>query len=242
MILRRISDALRRQDWATVAIEFVLIFASVILALQFDNWNTERREIEREHEVLAAIAEDLKANIDTFLGNIEFDENSIAACEKVINTIETKAEWTVEIGASMFRCRWWTSPYLHSAAYSGLRSSGTDLISNPILRRDITRLYENEYNSLINDSDRAFWDFQTSVIVPTMNRTMRPKKSEEEPGRFDRVFLPIDYEDLQEDEEFRTMLYNKQRYQAGSVFDQRKMLERTREVLTAIEAELGDVH
>ena len=38
MFMRRVADALRRQEWTTILIEFVLVIAGVLIALQLDQW------------------------------------------------------------------------------------------------------------------------------------------------------------------------------------------------------------
>ena len=43
MILRRLSSALRHQEWTTIVIEFVLVITGVLIALQVDNWNGDRQ-------------------------------------------------------------------------------------------------------------------------------------------------------------------------------------------------------
>jgi hypothetical protein len=42
MILQRISDAFRRQDWFTVTVETLIVVLGVFLGLQINNWNTGR--------------------------------------------------------------------------------------------------------------------------------------------------------------------------------------------------------
>jgi len=42
MIVKRFADALRRQDWAMVAIEFALVVVGVLLAFQINEWANER--------------------------------------------------------------------------------------------------------------------------------------------------------------------------------------------------------
>jgi hypothetical protein len=42
MIVRRVTEALRRQDWAAVAIEFALVLVGVLLAFQINEWSSER--------------------------------------------------------------------------------------------------------------------------------------------------------------------------------------------------------
>ena len=39
MILRRFATAIRKQDWFTVFVEFLLIVVGLVVALQIDNWN-----------------------------------------------------------------------------------------------------------------------------------------------------------------------------------------------------------
>ncbi|WP_425411076.1 hypothetical protein [Hyphococcus sp.] len=59
MILRRIASALKRQDWATVLIEFVLVILGVLIALQVNNWNEERQARSEERRILERLHEEL---------------------------------------------------------------------------------------------------------------------------------------------------------------------------------------
>ena len=42
MILRRLSQSLKEQNWTAIVIEFVLLVAGVFLGMQVSNWNAER--------------------------------------------------------------------------------------------------------------------------------------------------------------------------------------------------------
>jgi hypothetical protein len=46
MILRRLSDAFRKQDWFTVAVEILIVVLGVFLGLQVNNWNEVSRVIQ----------------------------------------------------------------------------------------------------------------------------------------------------------------------------------------------------
>ncbi|WP_394692119.1 DUF6090 family protein [Hyphobacterium sp.] len=63
MILRRIADALRRQDWVTVVIEFVLVIAGVLIALQVNNWNETRSSTQGAISALNRLHNEVEANI-----------------------------------------------------------------------------------------------------------------------------------------------------------------------------------
>jgi hypothetical protein len=59
MILRRLSQHLREQNWTAISIEFVLLVAGVFLGLQVSNWNESRHEAERARGYLERIHGDL---------------------------------------------------------------------------------------------------------------------------------------------------------------------------------------
>jgi len=50
MILRRLANAFRKQDWATVSVEIVIVMIGIFLGLQVNGWNQSR--IDRAEEVI----------------------------------------------------------------------------------------------------------------------------------------------------------------------------------------------
>ena len=63
MILRRFTDAFRRQDWFTVTIETLMVVLGVFLGLQVNNWNEARAEAERSREYLSRIRAELVSDM-----------------------------------------------------------------------------------------------------------------------------------------------------------------------------------
>ena len=55
MILRRISENVRSQNWFTVAVEFVIVVVGVFLGLQVQDWNEARKERIEEHGLLSRL-------------------------------------------------------------------------------------------------------------------------------------------------------------------------------------------
>jgi hypothetical protein len=60
MILRRIAEAFRRQDWFTVFVETMIVVLGVFLGLQVNNWNAARADRLAEKEIITAIADDIR--------------------------------------------------------------------------------------------------------------------------------------------------------------------------------------
>jgi len=66
MILRRLSQSLKEQNWTAIVIEFVLLVSGVFLGIQVANWNAERGDQVRAQAYLARIQ-----------GNLNTDQQAI---------------------------------------------------------------------------------------------------------------------------------------------------------------------
>jgi hypothetical protein len=60
MILRRLAQNLREQNWTAITIEFVLLVAGVFLGIQVANWNEARAERQLEQATLSRLLEDYR--------------------------------------------------------------------------------------------------------------------------------------------------------------------------------------
>ena len=47
MILRTLADALREQNWFTVALEVLIVVVGIFIGLQVDDWNSARIDRQR---------------------------------------------------------------------------------------------------------------------------------------------------------------------------------------------------
>jgi hypothetical protein len=58
MILRRITEHVKAQNWAAVGLEFVIVVAGIFVGLQVSNWNEARTERRSEGRVLEQLFEE----------------------------------------------------------------------------------------------------------------------------------------------------------------------------------------
>ena len=63
MILRRLSQSLKEQNWAAIVIEFVLLVAGVFLGIQVANWNAARVDDIRAQTYLVRIKDNLNYDL-----------------------------------------------------------------------------------------------------------------------------------------------------------------------------------
>lgn len=129
-MLRRMTQALREQNWTTILVEFVLLVCGVFLGIQAANWNEQRREHALEAEYIARLQRDFGA-IDARLAiNLTRWENTAAATIRLINDLDAfrqrrawpraKAEMLGDLDASMGS----RIPAPRAASYVELLSAG----------------------------------------------------------------------------------------------------------------------
>ena len=63
MILRRLAQSLKEQNWTAIWIEFVLLVLGVFLGIQAANWNEARAESDRAQAYLARIRGNLESDV-----------------------------------------------------------------------------------------------------------------------------------------------------------------------------------
>lgn len=61
MILRRLANSIRRQDWLAVTIEFLIVVVGIFVGLSATDWREARELRAREHAYLVRLQEDLQA-------------------------------------------------------------------------------------------------------------------------------------------------------------------------------------
>jgi hypothetical protein len=64
MILRRITEHVRTQNWTAIGIDFVIVVVGVFIGIQVSNWNATQGEHARERFLLGELREELAESIE----------------------------------------------------------------------------------------------------------------------------------------------------------------------------------
>ncbi|MBC7657156.1 MAG: hypothetical protein H7147_08285 [Frankiaceae bacterium] len=89
MILRRLTQSLKEQNWTAIVIEFVLLVSGVFLGIQVSNWNEARADRAAYEAALSRLGEEIDTNLsslDTFDVDIE---GSIAKGTKALTALQS---------------------------------------------------------------------------------------------------------------------------------------------------------
>jgi hypothetical protein len=92
VILRRLSQSMKEQNWTAITVEFVLLVAGVFLGIQAANWN----EARADRAAYEASLERLGAEIDTnlaYLAAFDLDiQGSLATGSRALTVLQSCAD------------------------------------------------------------------------------------------------------------------------------------------------------
>lgn len=80
MLLRRVAEHIKDQNWFAVAIDFLIVVIGVFVGLQVSNWNEAQTQAKREAFYISALHDDFKAIIQEL-------EHDIARYESIANAM-----------------------------------------------------------------------------------------------------------------------------------------------------------
>lgn len=79
MILRRVIEHVKAQNWFAVAIDFVIVVAGVFLGVQIGNWNQARANAHLGHDYVERLAVDLSRDLTAVQTQTDYYEEVLKA-------------------------------------------------------------------------------------------------------------------------------------------------------------------
>lgn len=145
MILARLARSIREQDWLVVAIEFVIVVAGILLALQVDQWAEQRAERALEREYLHRLVEDLeieRAHLSATLQSTQNRVDAVHYLERVLQEPDRALEEPARVPWAIETVSWRAFPRVNGFVFRELQSTGRlILIRSVALRRALAEHY-----------------------------------------------------------------------------------------------------
>jgi len=185
MILRRITEHMRRQAWTAIAIEFVIVVIGIFVGLQVNNWNEERRDRGRELTYLQGIAADLDESIASIQQSIGYSNDRVALDELLIKAATDPGVVRADPGRFMFavtRGGYTHSPSIRGYTFEAIKSTGgLEIIRDRQLVLDLMKFYATVQGQSQWSAFRTFCQseyFKRSAGIMTAMQLMLTSNSE----------------------------------------------------------------
>ncbi len=138
MILRRVIEHFRKQEWTAIAIDFVIVVLGVFVGLQVNNWNEARGERAKEFGYLVRLHEDLTrsiATIDRTVGMLERQSVGQTVFLDALERCAVPAGAGGKIEYAISTLGYINAPIFSSRTYDELTASGSfDVIENEAIK------------------------------------------------------------------------------------------------------------
>jgi hypothetical protein len=174
MILRRIVEHAKTQNWFAVTLDFFIVVIGVFVGIEVANLNQARQDRQEERRYYGQLLVDLRSDLDAFSVAERRADLYDAAAQQVIDRLGGKDSPKVSPGQmamAIHKAGWVYIPYVSRGTYNELVSTGNlGLLRNADLKSEIANYYasfdENrQWDGLMRDQQSAYWA-ETAGIVP----------------------------------------------------------------------------
>lgn len=252
MILRRLTQSLKQQNWTAIVIEFVLLVLGVFLGIQVSNWNEERSERIAEIGYLGGLQKDVDYSIGSLKNMIQRMEEQQVARGKLYDFAThpeatlTPAERDQLLLSGLF---YLAQVDINVVTFETLKSSGRmSVIHSPSLEAELQSLDANVATALRDQADevQTTYLFSDPLLVRNIdmagvfrqpNRTGRPNITWLKEAASDASTPPV-----MKSREFSNALLYRSFFTDSRLRGARSMLEQHQRIASLIkarQAELG---
>ena len=137
-------------------LEFILVIAGILIALQIDNWNEERKSRKLEKTTLQELQSSLQSDLTDVVNNINTHRRGQKASQEVLKELSSSEKIGMNsIGDDIFISIDGTFLIADVSTYEFLKSYGLHLITSDSLRNQIAKLYNVVYPSILGVEDNG---------------------------------------------------------------------------------------
>ena len=171
--------------------EIFLVVIGILIALQINNWNENRKERILEKQILTDIKKSLTADLKNQLGpNKEQLEKDLSNINTLIKTYQNNWQHQDSL-KSKYRSLMYSKAFKWEVtAYKNLENEGLDIISDQELKEKILRLYNMSYPEM-----ETFIGNFSKNLMEFYRPDMRLNFSFQYEGE-NNYYTPLDYEAL----------------------------------------------
>ena len=181
--------------------EIVLVVIGILIALQINNWNEERKLNDVEFAILKDIKSNLLESRKELNSVVEDNQTGLKHFRHIIQFVNEDLPYSSTLDTSFALINLWASPYLTYTAYETLKTQGLNLIKNDSIKYRITKMYESDFAYLISDYGRVEWVRAENIVFPFFEKNIRRSLDNFNTAK------PNNFEALKKNDEFMNILH-----------------------------------
>jgi hypothetical protein len=215
--------------------EIVLVVIGILIALQINNWNEERKSIQNGREILMDIRENVEYNTVLFQKDIKITKDVINSIDVVLKNLTETKVYNDSLDKHFRKVTYWETSRWKSSGYEALISYGVKIIQSKELQESIIDLYEISYMEISEYTRLAESNFTT--ILPTFLELLDRQIDDSIPY-FELKSKPFDYNEIIESRKFKSILSFTRSQRMADIQTRINAIEKNQHVIELIEKEL----
>ncbi len=220
--------------------EIILVVLGILIALNLNNLNEIRKANKHEIMMLINLNKDLNKNLVELRSYKEGTQSRYQCAITILNYLDQKKQIDdtlkncFELLPSFDMCNIWSTTYKY------IENQGASSMHNDSLRLKITEMY-----------DRSFWNvtFREKDDIEKIDNFLKPQlyqlfKSGRKAFANDsdrnpvRVNTPVDYHQLQHNQEFKNVILDLQGFLNIRIFRQEETIQELENLIIELEGEI----
>ena len=170
MLLRRVIEHVKAQNWTAVAIDFVIVVVGVFIGIQVSNWNDARQEAASRQLVHQRLLQDfalIEQQTDQAVARMERVLSSLISLQKAVTRGSAEVGDAEQIKYALEWGYSYPSFNQRSGTYIELLSSGRlDLIEDEKIRIELSKYDQRVRQSRFNETQiNEFFSDNVSLVV-----------------------------------------------------------------------------
>jgi len=214
--------------------EILLVVIGILIALQINNWNENRKTKKTELNLLNEVQINLEATLNEFKSDTIYNRQTIDYLNKIIYYIDTDLPYDKELDSAFATIPLWASPFAYTSAYKSIQDKGFDIIKNKDLKMNIQTMYDVTLNRLLIDVDKVEWTMSESTVNPFFTKHIRIIND----GSLNKA-RPNNFESLKKNDEFINILNQLIRERTKSILYYRQAMNSIENLIDEISNELN---
>lgn len=184
--------------------EILLVVIGILIALQINNWNEEKKNNKIEISILRELLSDSKTNLASLEEDIDLNRKAIQSNLLITDLLTNGITYHDSLDVHFGFIQYNTQFTINTGGFENLKSRGFEYISNDTLRKSVIDLYDRWYD-FVDD----LGDTNNKISNEQFNPKYRPFFKD-----YKRVltenyvsFTPANYNALIENEDFLKLIY-----------------------------------
>lgn len=198
-----LSDKKFSQYFLYAAGEIILVVIGILIAVQINSWNEDRKNAIFEKRLLVELNKTLIANYDIVNMAIEGNKKTQRSCEIILKSFNQNLAYHDSLDIHFEYANTWWKMLINASAYEKAKNYGLDFIENQETKEKLMNLYESlkGFGTRMDDRQSLYYYNTVTPILIELFQSVDKTWHNTPRGN-----IPNNYEELKKDKRYRTIL------------------------------------